>query len=562
MGRLGHRTSRALARGIVLGLFAASGAFAPAARADFTATPNPVKVGQSFQLYYSDGNDYYNSGYDIQIIDEQRQVQIGRCQAIYCTANSYASWVDNVDPAPLRYRARIISHTAGNDATGGGGVTLDVPVRVVRFKISLTMQYYSGIGWLATSKSTPGVTNGTGLSARIRNELGQQLQSCASGPDCNKWVGSPSAVQATIEDANGHVYARSCWWRLKNGGYSSQCVSDLDLYSLATLFSSTQAICDQVLLAPGSNTEKSSVTDQWYACDAAREAGGSRVDVLFAVAAAGGGVGAMTVWVISIWQSQQNAGIDPHSPAQPGASPPPPSGASPPPPVPHPLPPALGSGDVAAGISATNDLSALTDTQIDTVAEECIARLGLAGVAANPATGEASDPAQLCQKLPIWISGFEYPDATWHDLHALNPSNSDGHPDKWTLLNYKSAQTKDAAGLDRSWYYNATSVASIGASANCLGPRPGGASCDEYPFFATEQGYDSAPAASLLMIDSSQNSGQGGRYGNFVTSCKMREAGYVRNGTTLDHGDPFIGLPIPPPLGIPTFTRLCNGKSD
>jgi hypothetical protein len=92
--------------------------------------------------------------------------------------------------------------------------------------------------------------------------------------------------------------------------------------------------------------------------------------------------------------------------------------------------------------------------------------------------------------------------------------------------------------------------------------------CHEFPFFATEQGFQGAaqdPAAlpKLSLIAAANNSGQGSRYGTFTQVCKMKEQGETRPSTAqvLEHGDPFIALPIAL-RSFPTVWTLCNGKTE
>jgi len=110
-------------------------------------------------------------------------------------------------------------------------------------------------------------------------------------------------------------------------------------------------------------------------------------------------------------------------------------------------------------------------------------------------------------------------------------------------LNYESATDKEVKVPDRKWFVG---------QGGCAGERPIGQQCDEYPFYATQQGGPGqTPPTSLEFINAGDNEEQGSRYGAFVVSCKMAE----RSSTNYA----FFAIPLPPSLEIPT-TRLSNGS--
>jgi hypothetical protein len=140
-----------------------------------------------------------------------------------------------------------------------------------------------------------------------------------------------------------------------------------------------------------------------------------------------------------------------------------------------------------------------------------------------------------CEKLPIFLSGSDVPSATDHDLTALA-----GYP-QWVKLNYESAAVKEERGEKRNWY--------VGLGG-CSGRDPTGTHCDEYPFYASKQGGPGAlRMPSLEYVNKTDNEKQGGRYGNFVSSCKMAERSITEYA--------FLSIPLPPALEIPTI-YLCN----
>jgi hypothetical protein len=63
--------------------------------------------------------------------------------------------------------------------------------------------------------------------------------------------------------------------------------------------------------------------------------------------------------------------------------------------------------------------------------------------------------------------------ATSHGLKAVATSP------EWVNLNYESAADKEVKVPDRKWFVG---------QGGCAGERPIGQQCDEYPFYATQQG--------------------------------------------------------------------------
>ncbi len=177
-------------------------------------------------------------------------------------------------------------------------------------------------------------------------------------------------------------------------------------------------------------------------------------------------------------------------------------------------------------LNAGNALAAATQAAIETrqiVAARCLQM-----------TAEGSSESSNCETIPIFFSGSDVATATQHDLKALA-----SHP-QWVQLNYEAAASKEERE-SREWY---------AGKGGCSTSKPEGDSCDEYPFFATQQGGGKIePPASLEWINKEDNSKQGSNYSGFVSSCKMAE----RIATSYA----FLAIPIKPSLEIPT-SRLCN----
>ncbi|WP_432538021.1 NucA/NucB deoxyribonuclease domain-containing protein [Kineococcus arenarius] len=100
---------------------------------------------------------------------------------------------------------------------------------------------------------------------------------------------------------------------------------------------------------------------------------------------------------------------------------------------------------------------------------------------------------------------------------ALHDGESIASTPQWLELNWIPAQEQRLVNATlRYWYEN---------QSECLSKEEG-ESCDEYPFCASAQGGDKALVRPLLRkIPSDQNTREGGRYGNMVTSCKMQRMG-------------------------------------
>jgi hypothetical protein len=180
---------------------------------------------------------------------------------------------------------------------------------------------------------------------------------------------------------------------------------------------------------------------------------------------------------------------------------------------------------LAETLITQNASAELSTEESEAAAEQCLHD--------TMSTGESEvTGASECETLPIFSSGSDVAEATEHDVKALTL-----YPG-WVKLNWERSTVKEELGESRGWYKG---------SEGCPGSSPPeGESCDEYPFFATEQGGPGGdPTPSLEYVDRTDNSNQGSRYSGFLSACKIEEGGA------------FLAVPLPPRLGIPT-TRLCN----
>jgi hypothetical protein len=171
-----------------------------------------------------------------------------------------------------------------------------------------------------------------------------------------------------------------------------------------------------------------------------------------------------------------------------------------------------------------NSKATQTKDELEVAARTCLEKM--LSLRLTPAVSIAN-----CIKLPIFFSGSDVPTATEHDERALEENP------RWLLLNYESRAEKRAKGVSPKWYEG---------KGGCEKPKPEGDSCDEYPFYSSEQGGPEAEVyPSIEWVNAIDNETQGRRYGNFVVACKLTK------------GALFAGVPLKPSLSIPTFF-LCN----
>jgi hypothetical protein len=370
-------------------------------------------------------------------------------------------------------------------------------------------------GWSPTANVKYDVwVEGTGRDYRataqdIRN--GTQYSFATAG-DFNgrpaRSVGASSPQPALVPTAAGFVV----------NGLDGSLDVDALAASLAAGGISVMALCDATVFMPGTHQAGSSVTDQTLACKSAASAAGASIkSVLLALRGAGGAAALALI-------AAQFVGAGTTTATKPGwvdsPDPRPTTGAKPP----ATLPPLWRVPKSAPQFAAENAISDALARQVLTQCYYLVASTGLYG-----------DPYDECKERPIFASGrSDTPEATDHDLEGLiqNPS--------WIQLDYRPAAENPSP---RNWY---------AGSPECADPAAG-TSCDEYPFFATEQGGSFAtPLPSLKLIDGAQNQAQGVNYNSFLAGCHL-------------YGKPageraFLAVPLPETsVGVPTLA-LCNGN--
>lgn len=310
---------------------------------------------------------------------------------------------------------------------------------------------------------------------------------------------------------------------VEQGVQTASSIEGVDLGALTTLLggmSQEEIDAELVFFTAGTHLEESSVSDQQLAFDGALAAGKSLPAALKVGAAAGGSIaGGVFLWYLAV--RSVPAAAPPTAPD--------PSVATMPP-----SPPDLTPTGPAANPTYVDDLTvdlALRNPKVGpqqarNLAQTCIKQAQFA--IANGALPALIDGAYPCQSLPLYFPGSDNPETTNHDAAAIatNPA--------WVQLTYVSQPDRISSGLSRDW---------ARSQPECAGQTPlgSGKQCDEYPFFASAQ---SGPGASLEVVDRNDNSRAGGRYGNFVQSCKLTSGGIGDQASQIAAGSSFLVIPM------------------
>jgi hypothetical protein len=178
------------------------------------------------------------------------------------------------------------------------------------------------------------------------------------------------------------------------------------------------------------------------------------------------------------------------------------------------------------------------------LAQQCL-DLEDAATGNTDTSGDSGDVSFTnCKGLPIFVSGADVREATNHDLAALGwpiddpwMGNQAVNPG-WVMLSYRPASQNPSYP---GWKNNLWP---------CTQKQPG-QNCDEFPFYATQQGGGQAdPLPNLEPIDGPQNQQQGSFYSAFLSNCG------ILSGSTPPQ---FLVVPVLPQSSIPTLTNVCNG---
>jgi len=477
---------------------------------DLVASPSSVEVPGSAQLKATVDRSINDTPYNIEIYDDSTGTKVSNCRksstspTSTCSVSVGTTWAMNKDPQPLRYRAVLRSA----DDVVSNTAYATVEVTPVYFGVDLAFpdgpstQPDGSLQWRATASSNRSVSS-TPYSIAIESIDGSTRAVCSSGDRCYADL-SAGTYRATVEDSTGDSFGRSSWWTLTDEGPAEGTLDDVDLVSLAGLFASPSAICEKLLLWPGTHTMSppSTLSDQYRTCEAALQAGKGTLAALAAVGLAHEGTRVLS-WLHDE-AIRDTVADDPDEE---------------PDPTPVPPPPVFWPNEFESDIDQLMSQNPqLTDRRVArTVLRQCYQYV----------SRTIFDEGE-CLRLPVFVSGdLDVPEPTAHDRSSIliRP--------KWVQLNYTSQQ----AG-PRDWYATDPACAERSATIHC----------HEYPFFSTEQGGGGAvPRPRLKLVAGSQNRSQGGKLASFYRTCGLR--------TT---GQPFLSVPAPSGSNIPTLP-LCSG---
>jgi hypothetical protein len=394
--------------------------------------------------------------------------------------------------------------------------TLVVYERRLHFDLDADFDWSPGLFHV----TVPWNEGGTLLNTIIYQDNSEVRRCNVYWSHCEAPVTAGAVYYAAVKDPNGNLYGITPSYLATSSTTGVKETADnVDLVRLGALFAGTSDVCTTLLNFQGTHVEGSSESDQELACEAAVGNRSSMYDLLRAVAGAGGG-GTAVLWWLEHQQTIQV--LSPSWPTTPWPD--------------SDVPPIADLPQVWQGavlnIADAYKLQArgkdLTQAAAEAIAAACLWN-------ASRITNARMD----CVNLPVFVTGSDVDEATNHDLEALLR-----HP-QWVKLNYEASGAKNGS---RTWYNSV---------APCDTPGDVGQQCDEFPFWATEQGGPLALITpSLKYIDGDDNQYQGSRYGNFVTSCALT-TGTPQEGANAVGGTAFLLVPIPSSAGVPT-NWLCN----
>jgi hypothetical protein len=332
--------------------------------------------------------------------------------------------------------------------------------------------------------------------------------------NCYTSVTAGHVYDAIIRDRAGNVFGRSPSYRATSGTTGFEETEEgLDLVRLALLYGTTSEICDELLTYPYGTHTRSSVNDQWYACETAVAARMTKEEVLRAVSLAGTGV---LMWLMydHLLPTLNPAFEEPDFEF----------------PVTFPQPWPIDDIADRYMIQARGTIITQDDAIIATGA--CLWW-----------AARASLSRSACDRTPIFFTGADVNKATTHDARQIF-----AHPE-WVKLNYEYGRGKEAV-QDRDWYKRLRPCTED--------PPEVGDQCDEYPFWASEQGGPFARPLTphLQWVNGIDNVRQGLRYGNFIVGCGLR-SGTSYPDANATGGTAFLVIPLMPALHVPTF-YVCN----
>jgi hypothetical protein len=433
---------------------------------------------------------------------------------------AYSGCALNVQPTGSRDYAHpttrtfeVVLYTDRNEPYGNR--TLVVNERRLHFALEGDFDSSPGAFHVAVSMALGNVDLDT-----IIYENGSPVRRCSVYfSSCDTSVTNGDSYYATVEDSSGNLYGITPSYRATSSTTGVKETADqIDLPRLGLLYATTSDVCDTLLTFPyGSHLENESPTDQWIACDTAVTNRLSMTALLQAVAVAGTGTTGVLWWLehqgtvqqLSLptipWQDTEVPPIDALPQVWQGA--------------------VINLADYFKTQARGRDWPQAT---AEAVAAACLWNASRASL----------DGLETCRSLPIFITGADAAEATEHDIEAIawNPG--------WVKLNYEYGRGKEAY-QDRDWYTSESA---------CQASHDADEQCDEYPFWASEQGGPAGvPTPRLRYIDEDDNQWQGSRYGSFTLSCRLVSGDPPESGNASG-GTAFLVIPVPV---VPT-DWLCN----
>lgn len=165
------------------------------------------------------------------------------------------------------------------------------------------------------------------------------------------------------------------------------------------------------------------------------------------------------------------------------------------------------------------------------------------------------DPDE-CHRMRMFVTGSDAAQARDHDARVI------AQKPHLARLNYWKSTEKVAAGVVRQWYVGIPPCDTYDTTTH---------HCDEYPFFSTTQGYDrnydndpvtgavdGNPIPDIEPILSGDNVKQGNLLSAFYNTARCNMTSASSNG---QGGTPYLAIPLPPDIPIPTHFLCPSGSS-
>jgi hypothetical protein len=431
-----------------------------------------------------------------------------------CSRNINTGWMTGL-PVTRHYQATMTL----------GAATFSSPVRAVviyppSIGVTVTVAPFVLPGHTYKVKVTNSYNQWTPYTIIVRDASGAMIGWCAVDTTCEftRTAGAEGASQSyTATITNGpDVISQSSPSKVDFTDPATADSNDgISITDLAGLFGSAGNVCDSLLHFPGTHVQDTSTSDQENACTLASQIPGATAEdviraALAAMAAAGIAVNSQSLlaWLQHYIWEHGGTTIPP--------GPPPPPAHPTNPPTPTPVPVASAVDALADSLTARNAaVAALGAAAATEIARRCLNLTGDEGLSSDE-----------CKNLPIFMPGSDYVGATNHRIQALA-----SHP-AWVKLTRRVGPTDP-------WYKS---------QVECVG-LPSYLDCDEFPENRTYQGGSRGAAVhrpSLEPVNWIDNQQLGGRFGNFLVGCGIKD------------GEAFLEVPLPPILGIPTQTSICN----